>query len=67
MKPYGERKMTDRTRNDVIETLSQLSGEQVTNLFLDYFGTQLIDDGFVQHMADEGFDEFEDDDFDDEG
>lgn len=56
--------MTNKTFDSVIELFSQLNGETVANLFLDYFGDQLIDDGFVQHIADEGYSELLDDDED---
>lgn len=58
--------MTNKTFDSVIQLFSQLNGETVANLFLDYFGDQLIDDGFVQHIADEGYSELLDDEESDE-
>lgn len=59
--------MTNKMLGSVIELFSQLNGETVGGLFLDYFGEQLIDDGFVQYIADNGYSEIlEDDDDSDE-
>ncbi len=34
--------------------LCNLDGEQVARLFTDYHGLQLLDDGFYEHMVEEG-------------
>ena len=38
----------------VWEVLSRMSGEAVANLFTDYHGLQLIDEGFARHLVEEG-------------
>ena len=40
-------------QKEMYETLSQLTGEKVVNLFLDYLGLQILDDGFKQHLINE--------------
>jgi hypothetical protein len=45
------------------DVLIEMSSEEVIQLFTDYHGLQLLDDGFYDHMASEGI--FEDD-YDDE-
>lgn len=53
-------------KQDVMwDALCELSGEQVLRLFTDYLGLQVLDDGFYEHLQDEGFlpdDEIEDED-----
>ena len=46
--------------NEIENILSELTGEQVCRLFTQYHGLQLLDDGFMQHLIDEGFTEDED-------
>jgi hypothetical protein len=42
-------------RIEIIENaLCELTGEQVYDLFTQYHGLQLIDEGFYQHLVDEG-------------
>lgn len=57
------------TRIDKIKSaLRELTGEQVYDLFTGWHGLQLLDDGFMQHLIDEGYMEEEDEDEDeDEG
>lgn len=43
------------TRIDAIESaLCELTGEQVMDLFTQYHGYQLLDEGFYRHLIDEG-------------
>jgi hypothetical protein len=43
------------TRIETIEeALCELTGEQVYILFTQYHGLQLLDEGFYQHLVDEG-------------
>jgi hypothetical protein len=35
--------------------VNQMTAEQVANLFLNYHGTQLLTDDFIQFVEDEGF------------
>ena len=39
-------------QNRIIGVLSALSGEEVTRVFLDWKGRQLLDDGFAQFLVD---------------
>ena len=34
---------------------NELNGEQVANLFINYNGTQLLTDEFIQFVSDEGY------------
>ena len=40
--------------NEIESVLSDLTGEQVCRLFTQYHGCQLLDDGFREHLIDEG-------------
>lgn len=33
----------------------KMSGEEVAHCLTDYHGNQLLDEGFAQHLVDEGF------------
>lgn len=35
--------------------LCGLDGETVTRLFTEYHGTQLLDEGFMEHIKEEGY------------
>lgn len=35
--------------------VNQMTAEEVANLFLNYHGTQLLTDDFIQFVEDEGF------------
>ena len=48
--------------NEIENILSELTGEQVCRLFTQYHGCQLLDDGFREHLIDEGYIEDEDED-----
>lgn len=39
-------------QNRIVGVLSALSGEEVTRVFLDWKGRQLLDDGFAQFLVD---------------
>ena len=41
--------------NEIENILSELTGEQVCRLFTQYHGYQLLDDGFREHLIDEGY------------
>ena len=56
-------------QEEMWDTLCELSGEEVLRLLTDWHGLQLLDEGFREHLADEGVmdsicsdDEIEDDD-----
>lgn len=42
------------------DVLVELTTEQAVNALLDWHGTQLLDDAFMQHLIDEGYMEDED-------
>ena len=44
------------------DRLIGLSAEDAVDCLLDYHGTQLLDDGFIEHMEDEGYLESSDED-----
>ena len=46
--------MNDEIRNALIEALDELTGEQVRQLFTDFYGCQLLSDEFARHCIDEG-------------
>ena len=52
--------------NTIEGVLYELTGEQVCGLFTKYHGYQLFDEGFYQHLVDEGIIEDEDEDEDDD-
>ena len=41
-------------QKEIWEVLSELSGEQVANLFTDYYGLQLLDEDFKEFLEEEG-------------
>ncbi len=45
--------MNSDMQNRIIDILSGLTGEEVTRLFLDWKGRQLLDDGFARFLVDE--------------
>lgn len=47
--------MTQKKETELFETLCQLTGEQATRLFIEWHGTQLLDDGFLSHVIDGGY------------
>ena len=47
--------MNDEMRNALIEALDGLTGEQVRQLFTDFYGCQLLTMEFAQHCVDEGW------------
>lgn len=46
--------MNDVIRNAFMEALDGLTGEQVRQLFTDFYGCQLLTADFAQHCVDEG-------------
>ena len=46
--------MNDEMRNALTEALDGLTGEQVRQLFTDFYGCQLLTADFTQHCVDEG-------------
>lgn len=58
----------DKLQTEMWDALCELDGETVLRLLTDWHGTQLLDEGFRSHLADEGvMDEVDDnDDNDDE-
>ena len=42
-------------QQEVWDKLCELSGETVAQLFTDYHGTQLLSDGFREHLQVEGY------------
>jgi hypothetical protein len=47
--------MMNAKQERVYDVLCDLTGEQAANAFLNYCGTQLLDDGFHDFMVDEGY------------
>ena len=45
----------DKEQNKMLECLYNLSAEQATNAFLDFYGTRLLDSEFMQFLVDEGY------------
>ena len=45
----------DERQEEMWDLLVELSGETVAQLMTDYHGTQLLDEGFRQHLIDEGY------------
>jgi len=45
--------MTKEQKSLIIEQLAELSGEQVVDLFIDYHGTQIITEDFMNHCINE--------------
>jgi hypothetical protein len=41
-------------QDKIWDALAELSGEDVLRYFTNYHGTQLLDDGFAEHLIDEG-------------
>ena len=46
--------MNNEMRNALTEALDGLTGEQVRQLFTDFYGCQLLTADFAQHCVDEG-------------
>ena len=44
----------NKNQEQIWDALCELDGETVARLFLDYHGTQLFDEGFREHLQDEG-------------
>lgn len=45
-------------QNKIYNILCNLTGEEVTNLFTNYYGNQLLDDeDFMKFLDDEGYEE----------
>lgn len=58
--------MSDK-QNVMWDLLVELDGESVARLLTDWHGLQLLDDGFYEHLIEEGYiDEPEEDEDDDE-
>jgi ABC-type multidrug transport system fused ATPase/permease subunit len=36
------------------EALKEMTAEEAVNKLLDYYGTQLLEDGFYEHLENEG-------------
>lgn len=47
--------MTQERQNQMYEQLCELTGEDVVRAFTHYHGMQLLDDGFLQHLKEEGY------------
>lgn len=53
----------DDTQSKLWDMLSQQEGKTVLNLFMQYYGGQLLDEGFEEHCIKEGYlDEEEEED-----
>ena len=46
--------MLDKVQREIWNALCKLSGEQVANLFTDYYGCQLLTEDFKEFLEDEG-------------
>lgn len=46
--------MNEKQKNELYEALSELSGEEVLQLFMDYHGMQLLTREFAEHCQGEG-------------
>ena len=44
----------NKNQEQIWDTLCELDGETVARLFLDYHGMQILDEGFREHLQDEG-------------
>lgn len=42
-------------QNEIWDLLCELSGEEVANLFTNFYGNCLLDDRFREYLADEGY------------
>ncbi len=47
--------MIQEKEKELYETLCQLTGKEVLKLFTQWHGMQLLDDGFLSHVIDEGY------------
>lgn len=56
----------DERQEEMWDLLVELSGETVAQLMTDYHGTQLLDEGFRQHLIDEGYLEEEEEEYEEE-
>ncbi len=56
----------DELQEKIYDCLCSISGEQVTNAFINYYGTQLLDSDFAKYLVEEGFMEVEDEDEEDD-
>lgn len=55
----------DDLQNKIWDVLSELDTETVLQLFTNYHGTQLLDEGFAEFLSDEGYMEYDTDEEDD--
>ena len=44
----------DETQMEIWNKLCELDGEEVARLFTNYYGNQLLDEGFKEFLEDEG-------------
>ena len=51
-----------KKQEEMYYALLELTTEQAVNAILDWCGTQILDDAFMQHLIDEGYMEDEDED-----
>ena len=58
--------MTQEKQEKLWEVLSELTGEQVLRLFIQWHGTQLLTDGFLSHVIAEGYMEEEEEEEEEE-
>ncbi len=47
--------MMTEIQEAILNLLCELSGEEVAQLFTDYYGTQLLSDDFAEFIEDEGY------------
>ena len=56
--------MLDELQEKIYEALIECDSEEVVNCFIQYYGTQLLDEGFKEHLTDEGIMEEDEDEED---
>ena len=44
----------DKKQQEMYEALTNLDADCAVDILLDYHGTQLLDDGFYEHLENEG-------------
>lgn len=54
--------MTQERQDQFYEQLEQLESEQILQAFIDWHGTQLLTDGFLEFCIEEGYIESDDED-----
>jgi len=56
--------MLDELQEKIYEALIECDSEEVVNCFIQYYGTQILDEGFKEHLTDEGIMEEDEDEED---